>query len=168
MPVKFTFNQGAFNSQVLRLDKLREPKFSKQLGDELGKIITDEMKNLVDKGISPIKGKGRFEPYRNSYRSKIEQGYYPGKGLRPVNLKLTGHMLGALSHAVEVFKSAIRITINYSDDLARKKESGHREGVNNQAQRPTLPQGSEEFSTVITQKVRQRVADFLIKLIKDV
>lgn len=168
MPVKYTYKQNQIDIQKARLEKIAEPDFTKALAKELGEIIVSAMKELISKGISPIKGGGRYKGYKGGYKEKISAGKYAGKGLKPVNLYLKGDQMNSLkANKTSVDKDKIKLEIGYgTNQKSWLKEKGHREGYNGQEKRPSIPEGNEEFSSVIRQKVRQRVADFLLKSLK--
>lgn len=168
MALKAKFDSVALNTNIANLKKLQEIKFSKALAEDVGNAIIDEMKDLISKGISPIKGGGRYESYKQSYADKIKskKGVYANKGLKPVNLNLTGQFLGSLTHKVKALKNKLEISIGYNNKLARDKEDGHRYGSNSQKIRPTLPLGSEGFAVVIQKKVIDIVNKYIIEQLK--
>lgn len=110
----------------------------------IGEEVVAEIKRTVAKGISPISGK-RFPAYKNPAR-------YPGdrKPKRPVNLYLTGQMLGALAFRIK--NGAIDIYLRGAK--ANAKEQGHRDGANGQPKRPIIPQGDETLTRGIQARVR--------------
>ncbi len=161
---------------------------------EIGEGVTREMRSAIVKGISPIKGNGRFPEYkwvrakntankaakklvkiaskfgkgakkaasakakqiRNQAEQQVLTKYpysvqhkFPQKRERPVNLFLSGKFLAALTYKI----SGRRLLIGYFDESQAVKEQGHREGANGQPIRPTIPQGNEEFSATIYQRV---------------
>jgi hypothetical protein len=147
---------------------------------EIGNTVIAEMKNLIAKGISPIAEKGRYAAYkwvgisnqinkaaknlsgpsRAHARQKAASiksdkypysvmGKYPQKRERPVNLFLSGKFLRDL----EARANSRGVTIGFKTELSELKESGHREGVNGQPQRPIIPQGNEKFSPSIYKKI---------------
>lgn len=99
------------------------------------KATREEMLDLISKGISPIKGNGRFPAYKDAKK-------YPGKrkSARPVNLKLSGDFLNSLQARVKKFKDGFGFVIGYFDNLSKLKEQGHREGANKQRKRPSIPE----------------------------
>lgn len=261
------FDAGKFRKDIERAHKKAGSDFFTTLKkpdlDEIGKAVTDEMKVLIAKGISPIKSNGRFAAYKwagikNEFakaaraarkgiksraddvrglarelrthrllirsasfsikqRSKSKSGRkanapdraslkaqrakvktlassvksgrtsvsaaratlkkasaelarqiptrypfnkmkeFPSKKLRPVNLKLSGDFLRDLTYRSQVappIKGASpTIDIGFFGGLSEKKESGHREGVNGQPKRPTIPQKKEEFSPSIYRRL---------------
>lgn len=77
------------------------------------------------------------------------QKKYPSKKPRPVNLFLSGDFLSNLSYKLGLNGKKRVIEIGYFDALSAKKEQGHREGVNGQPSRPTIPKGGESFNETI-------------------
>lgn len=122
---------------------------------EIGALIVDEMKTGIAQGKSPISGDGAFPAYKNPKK-------YPGKRkpARPVNLELTGEQLSALKYRINQAK--IAVTIYYATKKAQLKELGHREGANDQPERPTIPDASEDLS----QPIRRKVQSLIYRLIR--
>jgi hypothetical protein len=143
---KLTTKFVNFKAVLNKYADLSEEIVSRETAKKAGKATVKAMKKDISKGTSPIRGKGKFPGYKNPSR-------YPGgrKGSRPVNLSLTGQMLRSLkSKAVKDRKAGFATEIFYQGNLANEKELGHRQGANAQPKRPTMPQGSEEFNTKIT------------------
>ena len=145
-----------------KLKDLKQP-IKKKEAVKLGEIILKLMRSLISKGLYPIKGKGRFKAYKDlkKYPKKVRYKY-PDKGDRPVNLWLSGDFIKSLD--VDTFKftkggwgTKIRIT----GDKNKKKESGHRDGVNGQPKRPIIPSGNEKFA----KKIQVKILSFLDKQI---
>lgn len=163
MPIKVKIDVTEIGSLIERIILLGRG-VNKSTADEVGKVIVNKIRSLTAKGISPIKGNARFPAYKNPKR-------YPGrkKAKRPVNLRLSGLFMKSLS-----FKSKGRgnksatTDIFYDDKLSDLKESGHREGVNSQPKRPTLPQGDEKFSRRITDEITKIYKEALEKKISKI
>lgn len=164
MALKFKANidHESSNRIIKKLKRLKRP-VSVNDAKLIGSTIAEEMKNQISKGISPIAGKGRFEGYRGGYKDRIKEYKnvrvnrrgYPKK-LRPINLKLTGKFLKGLKHWTRGgFLGGFAAIVGFktSDKLSVKKERGHREGANDQAERPIIPKGKEFFSRRIQNKV---------------
>lgn len=127
---------------------------------KVGKAIVNEMKNLIGKGISPIRGSGiprRLRGYKKSYVRQIRRGggKFRSKKVRPVNLRLTGDFLGDLKFKIKPGKLGLKTVPGYSTRSSRLKEEGHRDGANSQRKRPTIPEESkgESFAARIEEKV---------------
>lgn len=116
--------------------------------ESLGKEIVTEMKDMISKGVSPIQGDGRFPGYKKGYPNSA-RSRYPGKRSRPVNLKLSGEFLDALTFKVLGSSPNYRVQVGFFDSENALKEKGHREGANGQEKRPVIPQGSETFAKSI-------------------
>lgn len=156
--------------QIRRITQKELKKLKKSLSkinpDPMGRAIVKEMKDMIGKGISPIRGKGRFPGYKDSYKKRIkkQRGEFKGKRQRPVNLKLTGDMLDALKHKSKKGKRA-KLEIGYFDEDEAIKERGHREGANKQLKRPTVPlQRREQFAARIQRIIRLEVDKIIKKL----
>lgn len=122
---------------------------------EIGQEIVDAMLEEISEGTSPIQGRGRFPAYKNPDK-------YPGdrKPARPVNLELTGQQLSSLRYRINQAK--IAVSIYYSTKKAQLKELGHRQGVNGQPRRPTIPEENESLSPTIRKRV-QSLIDRLVR-----
>jgi len=61
------------------------------------KLIKD-VKSYIVKGVSPVKGKGHFDKYSDSYQDAIKKGRYKqyNKKIRPINMTLSGKMMRSL------------------------------------------------------------------------
>lgn len=130
--------------------------------------IMDEIKSLISKGISPVKGFGRFEAYKAQARktkgksSQAGRGYpysvmkkYPDKKVRPVNLKLTGDMLNAL--VWEIFAGKIKIGI--FDKTQKEKAALHQEGSDSVPQRRFIPSSKgEDFTISVRRVIKERIS----------
>lgn len=92
-------------------------KIPKRVLDEAGKEMIDEIKNLVSKGTSPIRGEGKFAAYRGTYRDRIKKGKIPGKSLKPVNLTLDGDFMDSLEYKILADK-----TVSIDSTIHSRKE----------------------------------------------
>jgi hypothetical protein len=148
-----------------RIDKVSTEAIIKKLGglkaiitkkdaDEIGRNCVEAMLEMIGKGTSPIQGNGRFPRYKNKLRYPGKANNKRGKLNSPVNLKLTGQFLNALNYKVMKTKEGYSVSIGFDDRLAQKKEQGHREGVNGQPERPTIPQpkNGETFARLVQQE----------------
>lgn len=135
MATKLTRNFGKLN----RLVPLIKKDYSKRLRTPLKLAILKD----ISRGVSPVRSKGRFKKYSNSYKSTIRgkswffkvngklvvltagRGetfptvpFFTGKKISPVNLKVSGAMLKSLK--VRTLGSGItnRIEIAFEDDVA--------------------------------------------------
>jgi hypothetical protein len=74
--------------------------------------------------------------------------------------------MASLNYDVIATPSGVAVNIGYDDQLSIKKESGHREGVNDQPSRPTIPviKNGEEFASRI-QQAYLRILNAAIKRI---
>jgi hypothetical protein len=127
---------------------------------KVGIEVTKEMKTLIAKGISPIEGSGKFPRYKNPQK-------YPGdrKAKSPVNLKLLGDFLNALTYRVKAGPFGKITEIFYGNNQSIKEE-GHRKGTGGQPERPTLPsEKGEDFTRTIkeiyTEAYKARILEVL-------
>jgi hypothetical protein len=108
---------------------------------------------------------------RNQSKSKLGYPYsvqkdFPQKRPRPVNLFLSGDFLSNLTYALGRSGKKQVVTIGFFDELSKKKESGHRVGVNGQPKRPIIPASSESFSQIIKLDILKIMKDVLKKASK--
>lgn len=186
MSIKFEFDLSRFKRDIEAESKKKaQEQISKLNTAELmsiGMAAVDEMKSAISKGLSPIKGNGRFPAYKwagkkalarksgTKKRSELNREFqnkypysamneFPDKKERPVNLKLSGDFLNNLKAKVMRGK----IYIGFFEQPWAKYEEGHREGVNGQPKRPIIPSDEDEqFSDTILRrlvKVVQSVFD---------
>lgn len=123
----------------------------------VGKSVVNEMKNLIGKGISPIRGEGRFPRYKNTevYPGRVRKKF-PSKRNRPVNLNLSGQQIRSLTFRIRKgLTSTLRV--GYFNRKAALKESGHRDGVNAQPKRPTIPSGTEQFAVRVKRVINREI-----------
>lgn len=159
-----------------------ENSVNDRVASAIGYTVRQRMLSLIAKGLSPILGAGRFPEYKavsvarslkklNASKRAAKsspRGYpytaqvkrdFPNKRARPVNLFLSGDFLSNLTYAIGVRAKARLVTVGFFDDPSKKKESGHREGVNGQPKRPIIPAASESFSEVIKLDILKIVKD---------
>lgn len=165
-------NTKAINELIKKVQQIKSSAIKKTHVNQIGKEVVKEMKDLISKGISPIRGKERFPAYK---RAEDKSGYpnnvgkrFPGKKKRPVNLTLSGDMLNALIFRAIGSGENISIEVGYFDEAEALKEKGHREGTNGQPKRPTIPQGNEQFTvgiqTIAEDILVQAMSDYIKKL----
>jgi hypothetical protein len=167
MPIKIKMSD--LSALVTRLEKLKSPMDGKT-AVMIGEEVTQEMQNLISKGISPIEGSGRFPGYK---RQDDPKGYplsvtnqFPDKKQRPVNLRLSGDFLNALDHKVKRDGSNYKTEIGYFDSEQAVKERGHREGANSQPKRPTLIKGDEKPAQRIQRIISRIFGNRIRQLLK--
>jgi hypothetical protein len=144
------------NALGKKLKRLKRP-VRRNEANTIARRIRNMMINLISVGLSPIRGRKRFEGYRGSYRAQIAgtakkakklakkrkaskeelkktggyvwvKGRKVSKNLRPVNLKLTGDMLANLKYWVERDKTGWSANVGYTKKSEKLKEEGHRKG----------------------------------------
>lgn len=136
--------------------------------NRIGEAVTKEVRDQISKGISPIKGNGRFPRYKNPKR-------YPGdkKPRTPVNLNLSGAFMDSLTYKVYDARTGKGTEIFYNGEDSngvsnQDKEQGHRDGANGQPKRPTLPSKSrgETFSARLIRIVRDIYNEAISSIVK--
>lgn len=163
------FNTRALKSFVKRLNDVPRA-FRKEDAEKLGNEVITEMKDMISKGTSPIKGVGRFPEYKHAgvpgkYPASVRYKY-PDKRDRPVNLSLSGKMLRALKRRTYQAKWGFGFEIGYFDPEEAKKERGHAAGVKGQPKRPTIPVGGREFAEKIQRLVNRRFREAISRAVK--
>ena len=99
-------------------------------------------------------------------------GKTTGKGLRPVNLKLSGDFLVALTFKIKSLftkkgtKRGASLRVGFFDDREINIEKGHRLGTNKQAKRPMIPKPSENFNRAINKEMKKIFVKDLKKAMK--
>lgn len=153
------------------LDRLldeTEKKISKADLDKIGQTTVNAMKDLIEKGISPIQGKGRFPGYlrpndTDGYPTNVRKRF-PKKRARPVNLTLSGKFLKTL-----IFRSNSNtkaVEVGFFDQLSLKKEQGHRDGAQGQPERPIIPKQNESLVKSIVLEIEDVVTAVLKRITK--
>jgi hypothetical protein len=143
--------------QIQNVKKAVDAKTAKRAGV----AAIEVMKDLISKGISPIRGKGRFPGYKNPNK-------YPGdrKAKRPVNLELTGEFLNSLEAKTVKGRFGEDTEVGYFNQESKDKEQGHREGHNGQLKRPTIPEGNEELAIKVERAVEEVYVERLEEVIR--
>lgn len=136
---------------------LKEVK--KKYKADIPKKLAEAILYRILQGKSPVKGYGPFDKYSDSYKKQIRRGYYPGKQIRPVNLKLNGMMLRSL----KIRNTQKGFTLFFSDE----KANWHQYGEGTVPVRRMLPDEGEKFSIAIddlmTKELTKIVEDALKK-----
>lgn len=141
MPVKIQKRLKALKL----LEETRED-FKKEIKDSFG----DELKDLIRKGVNPVKQTGnKYQQYSESYKKAIRAGRVPGKSkISPVDLKQTG----ALHNSLRIDISGENPKVFFDDEKAIYHNNL---GVGKaKITRRLLPDGSgEEFTFRLFQKI---------------
>jgi len=138
-----------------RLPDLLRSASTRELQNELNKVIQADILPLIDKGLSPVAGQRTFTKYKNPKK-------YPGdlKPSNKPNLKLTGEMLShykAKSYNFDGLSGSMGIHRDASQ-RAKMLAGVHNSGDNkNVPMRPFIPkQGSgETYTAKITNSIRK-------------
>jgi hypothetical protein len=147
-------------------NKLKFQQSQKKTFEKAGNDAIKEIKELVAKGNSPIKGEGRFPAYKNpktGYPATV-RNKYPSKKSRPVNLYLSGKFLKQLKVKVNVERKP-KIQIGFFDQYGKTLEQGHREGANGQPSRPIIPAGNETFKPQVISTIKKLIAAAIKKMV---
>jgi hypothetical protein len=154
---RFKIDLKVFEKLRKKLKDVRQPA-DKSTAVRVGKSVVKAMRDTTASGNSPIRGKGKFPPYKDPSK-------YPGKrkGKTPVNLRLTGAFMKSLRFTTKKVKLGIQTSIGFSSKKSRDKEDGHREGVNKQPKRPIIPsvgrgeRFSEKIQRIVNRIYQERV-----------
>lgn len=127
----------------------------------LGKTVAEEALENISQGLSPVRGYGRFEAYKD--RKK-----YPGdlKPARPVNLWLSGAMLKAYWYRLGRQKDSIEVGMVRGSASDIEKAQHHQDGTEHMAQRKIVPGEGEEWSVSIMRAIREVYSKRLSDLIR--
>lgn len=156
-----TLNKKSLDRLLKKLDDVQNPT-DKATSDKIGSTIVREMKADISDLKSPIRGKGTFPALQQPYKSRKAS---LGKGDKP-NLDLTGQFLKSLTHKSNRVRDGYSTTILFSNQTARLKEKGHRDGANGQRERPIIPSPEEGFNRRITNAVIEIYEDRLKAIVK--
>lgn len=127
---------------------------------DLGQTVVSEARDNISQGLSPVRGYGRFQAYKN-------RKSYPGdlKSARPVNLKLSGDMLRGFGFRVSG-KDAVVVGMVGGSSFDKEKAAYHQAGTPTMAQRKIVPDEGEEWSVSIMRKIRDVYGKRLENLIR--
>lgn len=125
--------------------------------------FVDGMKDLISKGISPVKQIGRMPAYKKpeSYPDRMRRKF-PAKRRRPVNLLLSGEFLKDLTFIVKR-DSVQKVRFGFFQQKSILKERGHREGAGGQPKRPIIPNENEQFSKNLMIRFREAILRAMAK-----
>jgi hypothetical protein len=142
---------------MAQVEKEELPKrITKASVEAAGKNLVESMRDLISKGISPIRGQGRYPAYLNPKK-------YPGKKKpqRPVNLFLTGQQLKSLKARAIRAGKGWAMELGYFNEEASVKEKGHKEGAGGQPRRPTLPERTSDFAITLQKELQNFLVRYL-------
>lgn len=138
-------------------------RFKQQAFKKLAVKYEESIRKDIDGGRSPVKGKGRFQKYSDSYRQAIDSGRYSeySKRKRPVNMKLSGDMMKSFS--ARAFRDRILIKFDsFLADIHNRRGAGKSKTV-----RRLLPTRSgETFNQSIQRDVREVLTRLANKIFK--
>lgn len=146
--------------QVLSLlEEVRED-FKKEIDKSFGQELLD----LVQKGVNPVKKTGnKYQQYSESYKKQIKAGKVPGKSnISPADLKQTGE----LHNSLKIDISGDNPKVIFTDPKASYHNT---EGVGkSKIKRRLLPdQQGEEFTLRLFQKIIESLKKAISKNTKN-
>ena len=170
--------KAKINMSKLKSDLQREMKTETRLAmqkvspsdrTKIGQALIDIMKEQIAKGMSPIQGWGRFPKYKWVGKALAHLKYpasvrhkFPGKRDTPVNLSLSGKFLKALKPRA----TTTGVEVGFFDSKYSKYEQGHREGANDQPERPIIPINEEAFTRNVYQRLVDAAAEIIARRFK--
>lgn len=135
---------------------------------DISKHLKKRVVEFIENGISPVKGKGRFLDYADSYKDKIrKRKLKENKKLRPVNLKLSGKMLRSL----KIRGTKEGFTLFFADIKAKYHDTNgikRNDIPTGKVFRRLLPKAErgESMSDVINQEIEEKLSNFVERNIK--
>ena len=140
--------------------KTVQRKIEKNWVDSTKTLVKKLILERIGKGLSPVKGKGAYQKYSDSYKKGIRQGRYSSfsKRIRPINLELTGKMLRSIKARV----SGTTISVWFTD----KKAKWHNKGMGRNPERRMIPLENEVFSSKITKELEKDLEKIIKKAFK--
>lgn len=143
---------------------LKGSHLSSEFKSQMGFKVVEDMKQFMSAGQSPVKGVGRFEAYstqRNKDPKKRLYPFnvkkeYPGKQVRPVNLKLSGDLYDSIDY--RVIQSGVQVGhFSPSKDIREKFEK-HNLGTDPRVpKRQYLPGQGQTFNVSIMRNLKELV-----------
>lgn len=139
--------------------KILEKAVIRTGGERASEYMKEDIVKSIERGQSPVEGEKRFEKYSKSYTTSIKKGRYPGKKIRPVNLKLTGDLLKSIkskltSNGFSIFFSK---TVNGKNlaEIHSFEGAGKSKTI-----RKILPEQNEEYK----KSIKRRATEHLVKV----
>lgn len=135
------------------IDDVRK-EFSKRGPIKVKQAIVQDM----IKGISPVKGGGRWSKYSDSYKTSIKKGAYSrySKKVTPINLRLSG----ALHKSLKVFLSGQLLFIEFNNflaDIHNRRGAGKSKIIRRLLPIKKGEQFNRKITTVIYDQLRKAV-----------
>ncbi len=123
--------------------------------------LEKEIKESIERGVSPVHGKGRFVKYSDTYKEQMGTGKLRNKKPRPVNLTLTGKLLKSLR--VRITNKGLSISFdNKLADIHNREGAGKSKTV-----RRMLPtEKGEQFSRSIRVRLTEVLDRVATKIFK--
>lgn len=134
--VKVTTKWDVFEA----VDGFNSPEFARTVGEQLREEVIDSL----SKGVSPVQGERKFEPYKNPKS-------YPGKKKpsSPVNLFLSGDLYRALEARVK----GNSLLFGIFDEKIAKYAQAHQDGNKHLPRRAIVPDEGEVFQVSILRSI---------------
>lgn len=156
------------------IDDLIQLTKNKAKAEVAGASVEAEIKGHIAKGVSPVKGKGKFAQYAKirTHPSKYPDGV-TGKNTQPVDLKLSGKMLDQLTHWVKRKKNKLSFVVGISPNAPskiKKMAEAHNDGTlthKNVPQRKFIPnKKGDKFNVTIDRKIKELLFGYIEDTIK--
>lgn len=153
--MKYTVTPGRPGTSLAKIIQERQlqklDKVFREWRHFASKTVPGNIIKSLEKGVSPVKGKGRFLGYSDSYFDAIQAGRYQrfGKNTRPVNLKLSGKLYKSL----KVTKTKTGFIVKFTRKVGKwnlaEIHTKYGPGGKSEYIRPMLPQDGERLSDSI-------------------
>lgn len=153
----------------LSVQVINDPSTAKKVGNKVVLL----MKQLIAKGISPVRGVGKFLGYatqrlndKTKYpRDSKTRKEFPDKKVRPVNLFLSGEMLSELDHTR--LKNGVQIGFHRASKRSKDKAETHNYGTGSVPKRKFLPVDSkDELNVSIMREIKSIYINRIKSIIK--
>lgn len=127
---------------------------------EIGEAVHEEVRSLISKGQSPVRGERRFSQYKNrkSYPAALKPAV-------PVNLQLSGEMLNSLNFQRRGDVVDYGFLASTPADVMTRARA-HQEGTDKMAARPMVPEAGQEWAVSVVRKLKDVYSRRLQAIIK--
>lgn len=140
--------------------KIRDNLVDSGMIKDLNSEVVSEMKRFMEAGVSPVKGKRRFVPYKNKDKYPADR-----KPSRPVNLKLTGNLYAQLV-AARVSATSFFIGISsLASEKIKTYAKANNLGENKIPERRFVPIKGEQFNVSLMRKIKDIISRRIAKII---
>lgn len=160
MKISVNSNQFKYTKEQIAKIRLTTPVEMRAHYREAANIMKSDIVDTIQRGNSPVKGNTRFKNYSPAYRNAINKGRYSqyGKRVRPVNMKLSGRMLGSI--AARVLSNGFVV---YFTNFLAKIHSTEGPGGKRNYIRKVAPFNNDSWKTSVLQNAKNFLTDKCIR-----